>query len=202
MCIDDVVRIPGNQCKEDFALKEGDILYGLSGSIGETGSLGNYARVKRTDLPAQLNQRIARFQPRDNVILAPFLVYTLRTRSFYEQVIAQTSGTAQFNVSTTDIGRIAIALPSLDEQRQIVEQLLSFTKRVDVKVERTKRQIDLLREYRTQFVTEVVTGKVDVRGWAASFVASDLPFTGDQRGVTVDTDSVKDMREFDHSRVI
>ena len=63
--LDNVVRIPEHQCKEAFALKEGDIVYGLSGSIGATGSLGNYAVVRGADLPAQLNQRVARLSARD-----------------------------------------------------------------------------------------------------------------------------------------
>ena len=34
LCLDDVVRVPEHQCKDAFALKEEDIVYGLSGSIG------------------------------------------------------------------------------------------------------------------------------------------------------------------------
>jgi ABC-type branched-subunit amino acid transport system ATPase component len=159
---DQVVRIPEHQCKEAFVLKEGDIVYGLSGSIGATGSLGNYAVVKSGDLPAQLNQRVARFQPNKNRIAEGFLLESLQTNEFYEQVLAHTTGTAQFNVSTNDIGNVALALPSLDEQKQIVNHLKSATESIVTAVDRARQEIVLLREYRTRLIADVVTGKLDV----------------------------------------
>jgi type I restriction enzyme S subunit len=72
-----VVRVPEHQRKEEFALAEGDIVYGLSGSIGTTGSLGNYALVRQADLPAQLNQRVARFRVNRKRITEGFLLELL-----------------------------------------------------------------------------------------------------------------------------
>lgn len=158
-----VVRISEHHCKEAFALKEGDIVYGLSGSIGATGSLGNYAVVKNSDLPAQLNQRVARLQPSKNRITEGFLLEALQTNEFYEQVLANTTGTAQFNVSTNDIGNVALALPPLDEQKQIVGHLKSATTNMVVAIDHANREISLLREYRTRLIADVVTGKLDVR---------------------------------------
>ena len=37
------------------------------------------------------------------------------------------------------------------------------TRNADSLIERTNREIDLLREYRTRLIADVVTGKVDVR---------------------------------------
>ena len=54
----EAARIAPSECIRLFALNEGDLLLGMSGSLGETGSLGNYAIVKRSDLPCQLNQRV------------------------------------------------------------------------------------------------------------------------------------------------
>jgi len=172
-----VVRIPEHQCKEAFVLKEGDIVYGLSGSIGAAGSLGNYAVVKSGDLPAQLNQRVARFQPNKNRIAEGFLLESLQTNEFYEQVLAHTTGTAQFNVSTNDIGNVALALPSLDEQKQIVNHLKSATESIVTAVDRARQEIVLLREYRTRLIADVVTGKLDVCEAAAPSASP-----GDSRG--------------------
>src|SRR5690606_853799 len=44
---------------ERFELRQGDVLLGLSGSVGPTGSLGNYGLVTGGDLPCVLNQRVA-----------------------------------------------------------------------------------------------------------------------------------------------
>ena len=167
LCLDDVVRVPEDQCKDAFTLKEGDIVYGLSGSIGATGSLGNYAVVRRLDLPAQLNQRVARLQPIIDQLMGSFLVWSLQTKTFYEQVLSHTSGTAQFNVSTKDIGNVAISLPPVDEQQRIVQNLSSAVGDIDTATTRANREIDLLGEYRTRLIADVVTGKLDVREAAA-----------------------------------
>ena len=49
-------------CIDSFGLREGDILLGMSGSIGETGSLGNFAIVREENIPCQLNQRVGQFR--------------------------------------------------------------------------------------------------------------------------------------------
>ena len=161
--LDDVVRIPKHQCKDAFALKEGDIIYGLSGSIGATGSLGNYAVVRKVDIPVQLNQRVARFRPLIDRITEGFLVESLQTRVFYDQVLSHTTGTAQFNVSTNDIGNVALALPPIEEQRRIVRHLSTTTAKINAAIDRARREIELLSEYRTRLIADVVTGQVDVR---------------------------------------
>ena len=190
LCLDDVVRVPESQCKTAFALEEGDIVYGLSGSIGATGSLGNYAVVRKTDLPAQLNQRVARFQPMTDQLADSFLVRSLQTKTFYEQVLSHTSGTAQFNVSTKDIGNVAIALPPVDGQQQIVQHLSSTTTDIGTATAKTNREIDLLREYRTRLIADVVTGKLDVREAAAALPEVDPLAAEDTLDDTLDTDAV------------
>ena len=46
-------------------------------------------------------------------------------------------------------------------------------------ISRLKREIDLLREYRTRLVADVVTGKLDVRAAAASLPNEAPPATAE-----------------------
>ena len=161
--LDNVVRIPEHQCKDAFALNEGDIIYGLSGSIGATGSLGNYAVVRKGDTPAQLNQRVAQFRPMIDRITEKFLVGSLQTSVFYEQVLSYTTGTAQFNVSTNDIGNVVLALPPIKEQRAIAAFLDSETAPINALMARVREAIDRFKELRTALISAAVTGKIDVR---------------------------------------
>jgi type I restriction enzyme S subunit len=69
----EAARIPEKDCVEAASLAEGDLVWGMSGSTGETGSLGNYARVSADDLPCQLNQRVGRFETRDGALDTDFL---------------------------------------------------------------------------------------------------------------------------------
>jgi type I restriction enzyme, S subunit len=54
-------------------------------------------------------------------------------------------------------------LPPLGEQRRIVQWLQDATSEVEGALHVASREIDLLREYRTRLIADVVTGKLDVR---------------------------------------
>ena len=63
----------------------------------------------------------------------------------------------------------AIKLPVSpeEEQQEIVEGVIESTLEIDRAAERVNREIHLLGEYRTRLITDVVTGKLDVREAAA-----------------------------------
>ncbi|MBN2394179.1 MAG: restriction endonuclease subunit S [Anaerolineae bacterium] len=54
-------------------------------------------------------------------------------------------------------------VPPVEEQNSIVEHITSESTKIDNAIERTHRQIVLVREYRTRLIADVVTGKLDVR---------------------------------------
>ena len=63
--------------------------------------------------------------------------------------------------------RRLVPLPPLYEQAAIVEYLDKATAGIGAAIARARRQIELLEEYRTRLVADVVTGKLDVREAAA-----------------------------------
>lgn len=74
------------------------------------------------------------------------------------------TGTAGFLRLYTDrFGAIPVSLPPRDEQSQIMRELDGLLKDLQDAVVHTQRQIDLIREYRTRLIADVVTGKLDVR---------------------------------------
>ncbi len=54
--------------------------------------------------------------------------------------------------------------PSISEQLEIVGYLDKTTADIDTAIDHAHRQIDLMQEYRTRLIADVVTGKLDVRG--------------------------------------
>lgn len=153
-CIDESVCIPA------VSLREGDVLYGMSGSIG------NFAVVKNSDIPCQLNQRVGRFLVQNKRLLSAFLVYLIQAPYFYDQVLLQATGTAQLNVSGGQIESVLIALPSLDAQRLMVDFLDARCAEIDALQRKTEQALESLYEFRMAIVTSAVTGKIDVRGAA------------------------------------
>ena len=74
--------------------------------------------------------------------------------------------------------------PPPTEQTAIVEYLDKITARIDAVIARTHREIELINEYRTRLIADVVTGKVDVREAVAK-----LPDEADADDVMPDSDT-------------
>lgn len=157
--------VPETATNERVSLNEGDLVWGMSGSIGETGSLGNFARVSKSDLPSQLNQRVGRFMPVGRITL-DYLEFVIQGHAFQQQTILFVTGTAQFNVSGEQVQSISVAIPPEVDQAQICAFLRETLGRYDLLVVEAKRSIELLNERRAALISAAVTGKIDVRGSA------------------------------------
>jgi restriction endonuclease S subunit len=57
---------------------------------------------------------------------------------------------------------VKVCFPSLEEQNLIVQHIEAVTKRIDSTISKIAKEIDLLEEYRTALISEVVTGKIKV----------------------------------------
>ena len=60
-------------------------------------------------------------------------------------------------------GSLMIPVPPIPEQTAIVAYLDKATADIDAAIDRARREIELLSEYRTRLIADVVTGQVDVR---------------------------------------
>ena len=70
----------------------------------------------------------------------------------------------QWDLSQVRMREIPFLTPPLPEQSAVVHYLDKATADIDTAIDKAQRQIDLLREYRTRLIADVVTGQVDVRG--------------------------------------
>lgn len=88
------------------------------------------------------------------------------------------SGAAQPKLTEDRVMSIAIAVPSISEQRHIMATIHDQTKHICTAIAENQREINLLREYHTRLIADVVTGKLDVREAAASLPeeAEEEPF--------------------------
>ena len=75
-------------------------------------------------------------------------------------------GSAQagrWRLPTNQFRDFLIPVPPFDEQKIIVDILQKKLKSIDKSQEFLRREIELIKEYKTALISEVVTGKVDVR---------------------------------------
>ena len=102
---------------------------------------------------------------RPSAAVAPSYLYRVTTLSEFRRLGADemTGAAGQQRVPAEFIANFLILLPPLSEQTVIVEYLDAQTAKIDAAMAADRRVIDLLREYRTRLISDVVTGKVDVR---------------------------------------
>lgn len=73
----------------------------------------------------------------------------------------------QWDLSPEEIKNIRVPVPALEEQVAISERVVARTSEMDAAIASVQAEIALLKEYRTRLISDVVTGKLDVRDEAA-----------------------------------
>ena len=120
----------------------------------------NIGDVAILDFEACFPDSVVGFVPSQNVY-RDYLYYLFRAMKaeFLREAPVNTQG----NLNVERIGSRHLALPPISEQTSIVAYLDKATADIDAAIDRARREIELLGEYRTRLIADVVTGKVDVR---------------------------------------
>ena len=87
-------------------------------------------------------------------------------RAYFEITGKQTTILASTN--STTLRAFPVPMPDWDEQKAILDAVRVESSVLDRSIKRENRRIELLNEYRTRLIADVVTGKLDVRGAAAT----------------------------------
>lgn len=100
--------------------------------------------------------------------------------AFGDLLLSSQSYTAEYNCRSTGIHssrlrlypdqflRIPLVCPPPTEQHAILQHIARITKELNGAQRSASREIELLREYRTRLIADLVTGKLDVRAAAAA----------------------------------
>lgn len=96
-------------------------------------------------------------------ITQKYLFYYLY--SSREHIISLAYGGGQPNISQELIKQLPILQTSIEEQLEIVNFIESRITKIDATIGEIQLQLQKLKEYKTAVISEVVTGKVDVREW-------------------------------------
>jgi len=93
-----------------------------------------------------------------------------------QAAIVRFTGISVPHLSPEQIKGFKVAIPPQDEQLEIVESIA-----------RTEQEIDFLREFRTRLISDVVTGKLDVRA-----AAQHLPASPEDTEAPIEADELPD----------
>lgn len=141
---------------KNFLLKKGDVLLGMSGSLGKI-------CYYNLDQPALQNQRTGKVEiTHPEKVTDRYFWYFLNT--IESRLIGLSKGTGVNNVSASDIESLDIYLPSIDGQNNVTNKLDSYLPKVGMSSEKIVKAKQLLRKFRQSVLLDAVTGKL-TEGW-------------------------------------
>lgn len=90
-----------------------------------------------------------------------FYLFYLFNR-YKKELISMGSGGGQPNISQDIIKNLKIPLPPLKEQEQIAQFLDSKISKIDKIIEKTKKQIKLIKEYKNTLINQAICGRINL----------------------------------------
>ena len=119
----------------DFQVFPGDVL------ITGAGTIGKVAIVPKNIEPGIMNQALLKISLNPEIIITDYFLYFFEVKAM-EYLLAKTRGSAMQNISSVrDLKEMKILLPSINEQRQIVNEV--------------ERQLTIINEIRESIINNL-----------------------------------------------
>jgi type I restriction enzyme, S subunit len=144
---------------------------------------------------AFVNQHTALIRLRPGQSIPRWVAYGLLSQFEKDQCRLMTNGGTKVGLTLDDVRCLYVLLPPLDEQVKLVAGIETETRKLDVTIARLEREIELLREYRTRLVADVVTGKLDVREIALQLPDESIEASTDDADLDEETETADEDEE-------
>jgi type I restriction enzyme S subunit len=148
---------------KNYMLREGDVVMALTRPILE--SELKIAKLTRLDVPALLNQRVAKVLTSSRADL-DFIYYVLQTRHFVDSMNEAMAGTDPPNIGSRALGRIPIVLPPTKAEQEAIAEALSDA---DALIESLEQLIAKKRHLKQGAMQELLTGKKRLPGFSGEW---------------------------------
>ena len=143
--------------KESQVVKyEDTILISTSETLED---LGHSAYYNRNDLGLIGGEQIL-LNPNNKKVNGHYLYFY--SKLFSKELRKYATGIKVFRFNVNNLKTIYISIPSLKEQKQIVEFIETATKKIATAISLKEQEIEKLKEYKMSLIDGVVTGKVKV----------------------------------------
>ena len=126
---------------ERFSIEPDDLIISCSGTVGKV------SVILDNDPKGIINQALLILRLNKNLIMPKYMKYYLESPIGYRSITANTNKSAQVNIASRDaIEKIMIPVPSLEEQKRIVDILDTFDALVNDITEGLPAEIKLRRQ--------------------------------------------------------
>ena len=155
-----------------FKLATGDVL--ITKDSEDWTDIGVPAVVEGAPDDVLCGYHLALLRPRASIVQGRFLLRALQSRAVASQFHVRANGVTRYGLSHDAIRSVWLPVPPLSEQAAIARFLDHATSRIDRFI-RAKQKLfgatqsqagggsGLLSEYRDRLISDIVTGKLDVR---------------------------------------
>lgn len=102
---------------------------------------------------------------RQERIIPKYAEYLLKCNDCRRELVIRVRGIVEgfWRLYTNDLYGIYVCIPDLNEQRHILEFIGNIEEKYNNIKKKLEKEIQLLKEYRTRLISDVVTGQIDVR---------------------------------------
>jgi len=145
----------------------GDILF-VRSSLKLEG-IATSSLIEKTDVPLVYECHVIKITTDKTKVNPIFLINYLNCETIKRRLISLSQTTTMTTISQEKIASLEIILPTLEEQEIIVQYIFEKNAQIFRTMTTLEKEIDLLKEYRAALISEVVTGKIDVREEVASW---------------------------------
>lgn len=140
----------------DFKVGAGDLLIAMTGA-----KIGKFAMVPYSSEILLANQRVGKFFFGDNIVeKLPFIYCTLKQPDVHYEIVNRCQGSAQPNISASDIMSISCVIPSkeaINNFNYVAQPLFDL-------IISNQRENQQLSELRDSLLPKLMSGKLDVFG--------------------------------------
>ena len=145
----------------DYRLAQHDLVF------SRRGELGRCALVRNREAAWICGTGSIRARIQYDGIEPEFLIHALQLQWVGEYLSAVSVGATMNNLNTGILKSVPILVPPVREQRNILDRIGRQSPAIHDGIKQARRQIELMNEYQTRLIADVVTGQLDVREAAA-----------------------------------
>lgn len=154
------------QSFKEYSLAENDVVMALTRPL--LGDQLKVAKIESKDLPALLNQRVAKLKPKSSNNLN-YIYYSIQREDFIAAMNLAMAGTDPPNIGTNALGKIFVAIPADEKEQTAIANSLSD---VDALLTELEKLIAKKQAIKTATMQQLLTGKTRLPQFAYKEVAT------------------------------
>ena len=170
----------------DHSVEESDVL--IAGLGDSNHPAGRACVAPASIVPAMVKADCFRFRLKRDDVEPRFLAFQLTATASAVAGLLSTGATRQ-RVNLQSTSSRVVGIPPLHDQVRITSYVIAKSQHIHTVQNAARKEISLIREYRTRLIADVVTGKLDVREAAANLPELNAIADGGDEEISTESDS-------------